>query len=397
MFNIIGGSYFENCKEPNRRDFFGSGIRGAAVLSNKGIDILFYSCVSEKHISTAKYSSKLFGYNYKYLLVPETIEFDYYHPLSKPFIINYDKNKPINEIIIDNESDFLYYGMLEANAKINGNYVVYDPQNHRSFKDTGSTAKHLAIILNKKEAHLLAKTNSKDLRRVGNKLLESENAEVVVIKNGSSGALVFHGDNIQEIPVFRTDRVWPIGSGDVFTAIFSWQWIIEKKNPFESALYSSMQTACFCQSNILPIVEPLVSLKPIEIKKSVKRVYLAGPFYTLSERWLINQLRNSLIDFGNKVFSPLHDVGIIDPSDIYTESKDISEKDLAGLDKCDVVLAVFSGMDAGTLFEIGYAISKNKKVVILSENVNNNDLTMFIGTGCEITDDFTTAIYKTSW
>ena len=31
------------------------------------------------------------------------------------------------------------------------------------------------------------------------------------------------------------------------------------------------------------------------------------------------------------------------------------------------------------------------------ENVNSNDLTMLIGTGCEIKDDFTTAVYKASW
>ncbi|MDD4720982.1 MAG: PfkB family carbohydrate kinase [Bacteroides sp.] len=397
MLNIIGGSYFENCKEPNRRDFFGSGVRGAATLSNKGIDISFYSCVSEDCLPTAEYSSRLFGYKINYVIVPRTIEFDYYHPLSKPCIINFNPSTKLKDIEIDNTGDFLYYGMLEANAIFNGNYVVYDPQNHKRFKDTGSTARHLAIILNKTEALLLSNKNTKDLKSAGFEILKNENAEVVVIKNGSSGAIVFYENEICEIPVFRTNRVWPIGSGDVFSAIFAWKWIFEKKGPFESALSASMLTASFCQSNILPIEEPLNQLKPLEIKKSAKKVYLAGPFFTMSERWLINELRNSLTDFGNNVFSPLHDVGTINSSDIYTDSKEIAKKDLEGLINCDVVLAVLSGMDAGTLFEIGYAISANKKVVILSENVKDNDLTMLIGTGCEITDDFTTAIYKTSW
>ncbi|OJV87436.1 MAG: hypothetical protein BGO34_10155 [Bacteroidia bacterium 44-10] len=397
MLNIIGGSYFENCEEPSTRDFFGSGVRGAAALSMKGFDISFYSCISAEHKSIAEYSSRLFGYKCNYFLISHTIEFEYYHPLSKPLIINYDRNADVKEIILDDEGDFLYYGMLEANAKINGNYVVYDPQNHKSFKDTRSTAKHLAIILNKKEAQLLSKNKSEDLKTIGRELLKSENADVVVIKNGASGALVFYDDNVQDIPVFSADNVWPIGSGDVFSAVFSWKWIIEKKKPFESALSASILTAYYCQSKLLPVIEPLEPLKPIEIKKSVKNIYLAGPFFTISERWLINELRNSLLDFGNKVFSPLHDVGIINSSDMYNESKLIAEKDLAGIDNCEVVLAILSGMDAGTLFEIGYAKAKNKKVVVLSENVNDNDLTMLIGTGCEVTNDIATAVYKASW
>lgn len=96
-------------------------------------------------------------------------------------------------------------------------------------------------------------------------------------------------------------------------------------------------------------------------------------------------------------FSPYHDVGIVDSSNIKSESTAIAEKDLEGLINCDVVLAVISGTDAGTLFEIGYAKANNKKVVILSQNVNDNDLTMLIGTGCDVTDDFTTAVYKASW
>jgi len=397
MLNIIGGSYFENCEEPSTRNFFGSGVRGTAALSMKGFDISFYSCISVAHKSIAEYSSKLFGYRCNYLLVPQTIEFDYYHPLSKPFIVNYDSYAPQKELIVTDNGDFLYYGMLEAYAKINGNYVVYDPQNQKSFKDTGSTAKHLAIILNKKEAQLLSKTKNEDLKTIGRELFESENAEVVVIKNGAHGALVFYEDDIQEIPVFKTDSVWPIGSGDIFSAVFSWKWIIEKKNPFESALSASMLTAYYCQSKLLPVIEQLEPLKPIEIKKSVKNIYLAGPFFTIAERWLINELRNSLLDFGNDVFSPWHDVGVISSSDVYSESKSIAEKDLAGIDNCEVVLAILSGMDAGTLFEIGYAIAKNKKVVVLSENVNDSDLTMLIGTGCEITNDIATAVYKASW
>lgn len=397
MLNIIGGSYMENCIDPSSNELYGSGLRAAAALSNKGFNISFYSCISKEYQWLAEQKGKTFGYQCTYLTIPLTIEFDYYHPLSFPYRVNYEEDLPIQKIIVDREGDFLYYGMLEAVAIVNGNYVVYDPQNQKRFKDTGSTAKHLAIILNKKEALFFSKTKNEDLHAVGCELLESENADVIVIKNGADGALVFDKEGIHTVPVFQTSRVWPIGSGDVFSAVFSWQWIMQKKSPHESALYASMMTAHYCESKHLPVVEPSKLLSSLEVKKKVKSIYLAGPFFTMAERWLINELRDVLIDFGNNVFSPYHDVGIVDASNINSESKAIAEKDLDGLINCDVVLAVISGLDAGTLFEIGYAKANDKKVVVLSQNVNSNDLTMLIGTECEITDDFTTAVYKASW
>jgi nucleoside 2-deoxyribosyltransferase len=232
---------------------------------------------------------------------------------------------------------------------------------------------------------------------IGQSLQFSENAEIVVIKNGVHGALVFEKHNVFEIPVFNTSYVWPIGSGDIFSAIFSWKWIIEKESAYNSAFQASKYTAQYCQTKHLPVREPKKPLNRIEIKNKTKNIYLAGPFFSISERWLINEMRNTLINFGNNVFSPLHDVGIIDTGEIYNNAKAIATKDLEGLAKCDTVLAVITGIDAGTLFEIGYAKSLNKKIVILAQNICENDLTMLIGTGCEITNDFSTAIYKVSW
>lgn len=53
--------------------------------------------------------------------------------------------------------------------------------------------------------------------------------------------------------------------------------------------------------------------------------------------------------------------------------------------------------DVGTIFEIGYAIAKDKKVVVYAPNSKTRDLTMMIGSHCEIEEDFTTAIYKACW
>jgi len=397
MLNIIGGSYVENCIDPSYSELYGSGLRAAAALSQKGFEITFYSLISEDLKDLAELKSKTFGYHCNYRTISSTIEFDYYHPLALPEIINYDRMSPIHQLDISEYGDFLCYGMLEANFVFQGDYVVYDPQNFKSFKETGSKAKHLAIILNKKEALHFASTKSNNLSIIGNEILHTENAEVVVIKNGVKGALVINREGIFEIPIFATTYVWPIGSGDIFSAIFAWQWIIEKKSASEAAFYASKMTANFCQSIQLPVHESIETLLPREIKKGTNKIYLAGPFFTVADRWLVNEIRNILIDFGNNVFSPCHDVGILDSKKQDSESIKIAKQDLDALTKCDSILAIVSGLDAGTLFEVGFAKAIDKRVIILAQNVNANDLTMLIGTECEITSDLSTAIYMASW
>jgi nucleoside 2-deoxyribosyltransferase len=62
-----------------------------------------------------------------------------------------------------------------------------------------------------------------------------------------------------------------------------------------------------------------------------------------------------------------------------------------------VVLAILNGLDPGTIFEIGYAVKRGMPIVCLAENVKEEDLKMIIGTNCSVTDDFTTAIYRSIW
>ncbi len=397
MLNVIGGSYIENCLDPPYSELYGSGLRAAAALSQKGFDITFHSAISDDLKELAILKSKTFGYIPKYWSIPQTIEFDYYHPLSFPKKINFDEATPILQLSISVRGDFLYYGMVEAEVIFQGNFVVYDPQNYKKFKDTGSTANHLAIILNSKEAFFFSSKKNDDLVVIGKELLQTESADVIVIKNGANGALVFDKQGVYEIPVFQTSHVWPIGSGDVFTAIFSWKWIIEKKSARDAAYYASQMTAQYCFSEHLPVIEPRKPLIPREIKAKKNNLYLAGPFFTVAEKWLINEVRNLLIDFGNNVFSPYHDVGVLDTKNIKNDSVKIAKKNLNALTNSNVILAIISGLDAGTIFEIGYAKAINKRVVVLAQNVNENDLTMLYGTGCELTNDLSTAIYMASW
>jgi nucleoside 2-deoxyribosyltransferase len=120
------------------------------------------------------------------------------------------------------------------------------------------------------------------------------------------------------------------------------------------------------------------------------QIYLAGPFFTFSERWLVNEIYNTLKGFGLNVFSPFHDVG-------HGKAKDVVQQDLDGLDKSDIVFAIIDGLDPGTLFEVGYAISENKKVIAFVQKEGEESLKMLEGTDCSIERDLTTALYKIYW
>jgi nucleoside 2-deoxyribosyltransferase len=119
-------------------------------------------------------------------------------------------------------------------------------------------------------------------------------------------------------------------------------------------------------------------------------VYLAGPFFTLGQRWLIEEALRTLRGLGCPVFSPLHEVGFGDP-------QTVAPADLAGLDGSTAVLALLDGSDPGTLFEVGHARSRGIPVVGLAEDVLGRDLTMPLGSGCDIVSDLTTAAYRTAW
>jgi nucleoside 2-deoxyribosyltransferase len=227
--------------------------------------------------------------------------------------------------------------------------------------------------------------------------LSDTGAEVVVIKQGSSGATVFEAGSQSNIPAYKTTTVWPIGSGDVFSAVFTHYWVEKKATANEAANRASLATAYYCQTQNLQIpgidnTNPtLLEFTALQSKKHVrKNIYLAGPFFTMAERWLISESRLALRQTGNNVFSPLHDVG-------HGLADIVVPLDLKALDECDVVFAIVDGLDSGTLFEVGYARAKGKQVVAFVQNEAPENLKMLEGSDCIICDDFSTAIYTINW
>ena len=211
--------------------------------------------------------------------------------------------------------------------------MVFDPQDAflpRSFRENGSTAEELVIVANTTEARLLTGSNNPDSMSLT--LLEKEKAEAVVIKMGGEGALVRTRNKSEWIGAVPTRTVRKIGSGDVFSAEFAWGWAIKGLDPIAAAKRATLQTAYYCEYQTLPIKEevsqadlPSFERPKIRPREEAKYdVYLAGPFFSLSQRWLIEEARALLLSMDLRVFSPIHDVG-------EGPSKAVAQADLEGL------------------------------------------------------------------
>lgn len=401
MIEVVGGTYFEFCLEPYWYEIFGSGGRAAVALSKLDGSVTLTTYASEVDFRSVETLAQVYKFELKTLPVRQTIRFDYLHGLSTPQIrppINFISPEKIHVVQAEN---ILRFGFLEGTAEVHGKKVVYDPQNARnpeSFGGNGSTADHLAIVANYGEC--LKMTSQKgdiEPQVLGRILIEKEQAEVVVIKQGSLGATVVTSKEFKIVPAFRTKKVWSIGSGDVFASIFAHFWTSGKADPFESARLASLATAYYCETKSLSILldfDSTFSPLPLERKndfpKTPKMVYLAGPFFTMAQRWVIQESRKYLYEQHFEVFSPFHDVG-------YGTAAEVVPTDIKALNECDLVFAILDGLDAGTLFEIGYARSLNKPVIAFVQNESSENLKMLEGTNCEIVDDFVSAIYRTTW
>lgn len=391
--SIVGGIYREVCYWPVWNKVFGSGWRAVRVFRTLCPDarISFYSVGNEeiqKMMKVYSLSEPLTTY-----ITPSVsnVSFYYKHPLSQPTI--QPEREDYRQLDVAGRN-VIGFGMIEAYTKIDGDKVVYDPQSPYhplSFREQGGKAAHLALVMNESEARMLS--GEDNLLAMRNALFEKDGCECLVIKCGAKGAIVFQSadDKGVSIPVFRTPHVWPIGSGDIFTTVFASSWF-NGLSPEASARKASRAAAVYCDAASYEDISDKLQQDSYKafVPKSKGQVYLAGPFFTLSEKLFVDECRNLLAAMGAHVFSPYHEIG-------EGEAYDVTPKDLEALDNSVCVFAIVDGLDSGTLFEIGYAVAHEKRVVAYVENETEGALKMLKGTGCDVESDFTTAIYKACW
>lgn len=389
---IAGGVYHEQCIWPEWNQLVGSGGRAAATLRDYVRNIALHSYASPQVVTALEPFIENAGFTFHPTKVTQTVSFAYVHCLSAPTISPSPNRIRRNPPIRLEAPNVLRFGMMEGTAVVKARRCVYDPQSAfdpEQFEDNGSTADELAIVGNRGEIASLGKradplAAARSLVRGG--------ARAVVVKAGAEGAYVVEGSKVQRISAFDSGNVWTIGSGDIFAAVFAACWMVKRYTAYRSALIASRAVAVYAGSMALPSPLPkkLDALRMKAVLANDPYIYLAGPFFTVAQRWLIDEARRCLIELGAKVFSPVHDVG-------HGPAEEVANADLAALKKCHAVFAVLDGLDGGTLFEIGYARALKKPVYAFAQTTSAEELKMVAGSKCQIHSDFVTALHRAAW
>lgn len=400
---VAGGVYHEKCEFPPDSKFFGPGLRGVAAIQQiTDAEDSLYCCISDDDSKTLQEYSNRFGFTLEATTIPETVTFYYLHNHSNP------KQQPRNasqfgcELTGIEGEAVLQYGLVEGTAVVNGTRVVYDPQNSdpEPFQSNGSQAEELALVLNRQEAESLA--SESDITQIFEELMGGVlEADVVIIKQGARGALVRVDGKISEVPVYKTDDVWGIGSGDVFSAVFAALWAEQGIAAEQAAMEASLATAYYCSTRQLPIPEDLEKVMGFDptaefVPPDAARptVYLAAPFFDIGELWLVEEVRRILNEEGVAVTSPYHDIGSVAD---YESTEAVADHDLSALEASDLVFTLLDNDDSGTYFELGYAKKAGIPVVGYEHDPDYSEYTMLTGTNCEIYGDLASAIFNGVW
>ena len=396
---VVGGVYEERCLRPAWHEIYGSGGRACSAIASMAphvqVQLVCYADDDARQTMTARCA--LERTQLSATPIQSTAAFRYVHGLARPLLRGI---KPGAPPLRHQAHNILRFGLVEGDAIVDGQNVVYDPQNATSptlFHANGSRASRLAVVLNEREAAALTGLHGMGAAELARAVRELDHAECVVLKRGPLGACVLAPEGVVDVPAYETTSVWKLGSGDIFSAHFALRWALENRPAAESALLASRATAVYCQTQGFPNAKAFDGFAGHPVVASSRylqgyapHAYLAGPFFTLAQLWLIDQARANLQQLGFDVFSPFHDVG-------HGSAMDVVGPDLEALRKSDLVFAIVDGLDSGTLYEIGYACARDIPVIMYCENETSENLKMMVGSGCIVRNDYVSAIYQTLW
>lgn len=391
--DIVGGVYRERCSFPEWNQIFGSAGRAAVALSAHVDTVVLHTFVSDGEVASVEANFGGFGVDVHSINRTQEIGFDYLHSLSTPEIWPEASKRSVasgHNIIAET---VIYFGALEADSEVEAKFCVYDPQSPNDpkyFKETGSKADRLAIILNWSEARKL--TNLFDEKDVVEKIFQEDEPEILIIKNGLHGAKYFSITESGHIPAYKSLTSFTIGSGDVFVAAFCLSWAVFGIDIKSATDFASKATSKYVSTMSLPIISTSAVNDEEWEAASVTggKVYLAGPFRELGQRAMVNDARDRIHSLGMRVFSPVHDIG-------HGTAEEVVQKDLDAIRECDVIFAFLNGSSPGTVFEVGFARGIDKPVYCVAQNMRASDVKLPEGSHCNIYGDYVSALFNMAW
>lgn len=389
--HIVGGSYTEHCIDPSRRALLGSGLR--AALFNRDRLERFVTALHNDEQAALQATLRRGLENVEVVSRPHPIEFVYETSIARPHAYGVGADRLHLSASAD---DLLAFGMVEADLTLDAQRAVIDPQSSVPLADLARRSRigELVVVANTREVTTLA--GEPDPIRAAIAVRDDLNARAVVIKAGVAGCAMVTADGSTHFsPPYPTNRVWPIGSGDAFSAGFARHWF--ETSQLDAALTAgSRAAAAVCSTDQLTArsVDAMLDLSHLSLADLTRppRVYLAASFATVHQRWLLRHVKRKMIDIGIEPFSPLHENGMLDGN-----PREIAAMDLAGLDSCEAILVLADGSRTGPWVEAGWATRHSIPVAIYTEDIIEDRYTMLVGTGAHVVTDLASAIYRAGW
>ncbi|WP_074120488.1 hypothetical protein [Bradyrhizobium sp. AS23.2] len=379
---VAGGCYFELCEHPNWRALRGSGGRAAMALAGLSPGVALKTYYPPRRLSDLT-SIETSGIEIVASASQTPIAFAYFHALSDPVMAPQSVEIAPNAPIHASGEAVLRFGLIEGTAVVSANRAVYDPQSARGFEpfdQNGSRASELAIVLNERE--LCGLGNSANLEEAARVSIAQGNASILIAKGGIRGATLFVDKEPPiRIPAYRSNRVFKIGTGDVFSAAFAHYWGERQLDPYSSAILASRSVATYSETRNLPLPPPegLGDLTPVD-SQSFRPVCVVGSPRALGARWLLEEARWRLQQLGLEAAAP---------------SLDGAEPQQVDIAKYGSVLALMDHLDDVANQLLDRARRAGVRIVWFRQLEASTVSDAYIDESC--TEDFTTALYWAGW
>jgi hypothetical protein len=378
---VAGGVYLEACVSPPSVSLFGSGGRAALGLTSLSPSVTLHAFHPAALADEVYPNFDALGVDLQLHPSSARIAFRYLYPLAKPRITPIPL--PHAGTVPVAGEHVLRFGCLEGDFKIEAEFAVYDPQSAMDpapFGANGSRAKHLAIVLNRSE--LLAATGLADVADAAGMVMAQEGAEVVVVKSGPQGALVFQPNaSAVGVPAFRANAIYKVGSGDAFSAAFAHYWSEGGQTPVEAARLASLHAADYVENRLTPFRAPPLEREPMAASRT-STIDVAWAGAGASGDWLRGEVIDALAEFS------------ISPNFLSPQAAQLRTTSGGW---ASVLFVVAQRLDDHVLGVISSAQAAGAEVIAYLEDMDANIAGDLTRRGIKVEADLTTALYRVAW
>lgn len=241
---IVGGTYHEQVIVPQHQELAGSGLRAAAALGPNRTRLV--TAVDADTAPLAASAAATLGVTVETVERDQPVGFRYFSPVTPPTVDGPSATHAAP--LVADDDTILVFGTVETGPRsVRAGRLVVDPQRPRDLTGLdleGLTGAATTVIANARETRALA-GGTIDLGSAARKVRVASGADSVIVKDSARGCLVLTGDGdgiITRVGPYPTRCVWPLGSGDVFAAAYTYAWD-QDAEPVEAARIAASSAA----------------------------------------------------------------------------------------------------------------------------------------------------------